>query len=390
MNFIDIFIILFAISALLRGREIGFVRQFCSTSGFVGGLWLGATLQPHLVHFAHTDLTRTLITLGLTLGFALLLLSVGEYLGLLLKHKILTEKHVNPADNGLGSVLAVVSLLLVVWLSANIFASLPYRGMQQAISGSGIIRLLDEHLPAAPSVVADLGRLVDPNGFPDVFTGVEPTPDTRVTAPNLANFSGVINTVQPSVVKVEGEGCGGIVEGSGFVIAKNVVVTNAHVVAGISRIHIEDVNGDHLATAIWFDPNLDVAVLSTSNLAGAPLSFGEPNKPRGTPGVVLGYPGGGAFQAGGAAILSEFTAVGRNIYGQKATARDVYELQATVIPGNSGGPLVSRQGKVIGVVFAESTTYQHVGYALTVTKVEQAVRSAELQDKVRSTGSCAE
>jgi S1-C subfamily serine protease len=104
----------------------------------------------------------------------------------------------------------------------------------------------------------------------------------------------------------------------------------------------------------------------------------------------MGYPGGGPFDAGPAAVMDEFVATGRNIYGSGNTDRNVYELQANVIPGNSGGPLVNVSGTVIGIVFAESTTYNHVGYALTTPQVQTEVTHAENRNTTVSTGSCAE
>src|SRR5438270_8491158 len=123
--FIDLLIVIFAISALYRGREIGFVRQLCSTVGFFGGLFLGASLESHVLGLAHTPGGRSLITILTTLGCALIFMAVGEYVGLRLKHKVLL-KRVNRLDNGMGGVLNIISLLLSIWLTAAIISSLPF------------------------------------------------------------------------------------------------------------------------------------------------------------------------------------------------------------------------------------------------------------------------
>lgn len=389
MNFVDVLIIIFAIGAIFRGLEVGFVRQFFSTAGFLGGLWLGAWLQPHTVQLVHTGLARSLITLLTTLGCALVLLSLGEYLGIVVKRKII-HISINPVDYVLGSGLAVVSFLVIVWLSANIFSSLPYQTLQQAINGSAIIRLLDRRLPPAPQIIAGLSHLIDPNGFPDVFAGVEPAPSQTVNQPGLGGFKTAIAADEASVVKISGQGCGGIVEGSGFVVDNDLVATNAHVVAGISHIIVQDQRGSHTAVPIWFDPNLDFAVLRVSDLTGKPLELDTDSQSRGTAGAVLGYPGGGSFTVRSAAVLDEFTATGRNIYGTGKTQRDVYELQADIIPGNSGGPVINERGQVIGVVFAESTTYKHIGYALAMQQVSHELQTAKTQNHARNTGNCAE
>jgi S1-C subfamily serine protease len=131
-------------------------------------------------------------------------------------------------------------------------------------------------------------------------------------------------------------------------------------------------------------------VLRVANLSGSSLTFDANSVNHGTQGGVLGYPGGGPFTADTAAVLDEFTAVGRNIYDQGSTDRDVYSISANVIPGNSGGPLVNLNGEVIGVVFAASTAYNDVGYALSVPQVIHEVNEARAMNHTVSTGSCAQ
>ena len=190
-------------------------------------------------------------------------------------------------------------------------------------------------------------------------------------------------------MKVEGRGCGGISDGSGFVVAPDLVVTNAHVVAGISRPFVIDREGAHRASAVVFDPKLDVAVLRTQGVNDRPLPLVARTVGRGTEAAVLGYPGGGPFQAKPAVVLSESPAVGRDIYGRGLTTRDVYQLRAEVRPGNSGGPLVLPDGSVIGVVFARSSLNADLGFALTSVDVRDRVAEAEARRGTVSTGSCA-
>ena len=389
MNLIDVLIILLIIGALIRGQELGFVRQLFSTVGFFSGLLIGALLEPHLVGLVHSPLSRLILTLAVTLGLALIMLSVGEFIGMQVKQKLQFRHELNHVDNSFGAGLAGISLLVLVWLSAAILVTLPYQNIQSSIRDSKIISLLDRDLPPAPNIIADIGHLIAPNGFPQVFIGVEPSPSTA-TPPTPAALAAAVNRDRASVVKVEGQGCGGIVEGSGFVVGSNLVVTDAHVIAGIFQPYVIDANGTHKATPIWFDPNLDLAVLRIANLAGGALSFDVNAVSHGTQGGVLGYPGGGSFTADTAAVLDEFTAIGRNIYAQGSTQRDVYSIAANVIPGNSGGPLVNLNGNVIGVVFAASTEYNGVGYALSVPQVVHEVNQARALNHTVSTGSCAQ
>lgn len=386
---IDILIVLFLISAMFRGREIGLVQQLCSTTGFFGGLLLGAVLEPHTVQLAHTPVSRTFVTLTTTLGCAFLFLAIGEYFGIVLKQKV-QSRRINSTDNTLGSVLSGVSVLIAVWLGAAILMRLPYPSLQLEIRESRIISSLTNSLPPAPDVIAGIGHLIDPNGFPDVFIGSEPNPPDKINLPSSSELTAAVNKAKTAVVKIEGRGCGGIVEGSGFVVGSNIVATNAHVIAGIRSPVIKDANGVHTATPIWFDPNLDFAVLRASNLAGEALVFNTKHAANNTPAAVLGYPGGGGFTAEPASVLDEFTASGRNIYNQGRTERQIYEIAANIQQGNSGGPVIDRDGSVMAIVFAQSTTYDHVGYALAPWQPIEEIAQASAQNRAVSTGTCAE
>jgi S1-C subfamily serine protease len=123
-------------------------------------------------------------------------------------------------------------------------------------------------------------------------------------------------------------------------------------------------------------------------LSGTPLAFTTATQATNTKAALLGYPGGGNFSASSAVILDNFLATGRNIYGQGETERDIYELDAHVIPGNSGGPLILSDGTVIGVIFAQSTKYQDIGYALTAYKVASEIATAKARNQVVANTSC--
>lgn len=386
---IDLLIVAVAISSMYRGRQIGFVRQAFSTGGFFVGLFIGAWLQPHVISHVHTEASRGLVTALTTLGLAVVGLSIGEYCGVHIKRRVL-PKRVNSLDEAFGSIIAVMTLLVSIWLVAALSASLSITGLQAQIDKSSIISNLNRKLPDAPSVISGLGRLIDPNGFPDVFAGIEPHPKGNVPLPNLGELQAAVSKDRASVVKIVGQGCGGIVDGSGFIVKPGFVATNAHVVAGIHAPRVLDSAGTHQSTVVWFDPNLDFAILRVSNLVGGSLPLNTPISKTGTPIAVLGYPGGGEFTAKPGAVLDQFMASGRNIYGRSSASREVYEIQADVIPGNSGGPMVAADGSVVGVVFAESTSYAHVGYALTAASINKAVNSAVQHNHPVNTAGCAE
>lgn len=390
---IDLLIGLLLGSSIYRGYEIGFVRQLCSTIGFFSGLFLGAWLQHDTIKLVHTSTSRSVVAALTTFGLALLFLTVGEYVGTTLKRRLVHKERVKPVntfDNWLGSIVGVASLLMSVWLMAAALASLPVNGIQTSLQKSIVVRSLNSLLPNAPNVIASLGRLIDPNGFPQVFTSNEPAPRSNINLPSLGSLQTAVKQDQASVVKVQGQGCGGIVEGSGFVVGSGLVATNAHVVAGIRQPFVQDDNGNRAAKVVLFDPDLDLAVLRVSNLAGKVLPLSDKVAPSGTAAVAMGYPGGGGLTASPAAVLERITASGRNIYNKASIDRDVYEVRATIIPGNSGGPLIAKDGSVIGVVFAESTAYKQVGYALTMTQVLKELHQVTSHSTSVSTGTCAE
>lgn len=393
MNFIDIIIVLLFVTALARGVELGAIRQLCSTAGVFAGLFLGAFIQGKVIHLVHTPASKALLTVIIIIAMVGLLSSLGEYLGVLMRSRIERArrlKGIDQADRAAGSAIAGLAVLLVTWLAASMFSNIPAQTIQRQIQGSVIIAQLNKSLPSAPDVVSRLGHLIDPNSFPDVFMGLEPRIDTDAKLPSLGDMDTAVQAARLSVVKVQGTGCGGIATGSGFVADDGLVITNAHVVAGVRQPVIIDGNGRHSATVIGFDENLDIAILRANSLAGEPLDIEINVVPNSTPGVVLGYPGGGDFTASPASILDSFVATGRNIYNQGQTEREVYSVKAAIEPGNSGGPVVDKEGRVIAVVFAESTTYDDVGYALTMSDVISVLNNAKGRTAAVGTGACAQ
>ncbi len=261
--------------------------------------------------------------------------------------------------------------------------------LQRQIRSSRIVSILNTILPPAPTILTGLGHLIDPNTSPQVFTGLEPPPKDA-PLPDLGELNAAIRNDKLSVVKIEGKGCGGVVEGSGFVAGNERVLTNAHVVAGVPRPFILDDKGTHDATVVYFDPDLDVAVLRATNLAGRPLTLNADTMPNSTPVALLGYPEGLGYTAVPGAILDSFTAIGHNIYNKGQTERQVYSVKAEVREGNSGGPLVTKDGAVVAIIFAKSTGYDQVGYALTLQPLIQSLDKASNRTTAVDTGSCAE
>jgi S1-C subfamily serine protease len=216
-----------------------------------------------------------------------------------------------------------------------------------------------------------------------VFAGLEPNLPGAQALPASVDTPGVNRAVQ-AVVKVSSLGCGGIVTGSGFPVGNGYIVTNAHVVSGTSSHTIITPGNTTLrATVVYFDPERDVAVLYAPDYQSTGLTFGTATA--GTQGAVIGYPGGGSEKVVPAVVDGAVAAQGRDIYNQNFVTRQIFVIQASVHPGNSGGPLVDLQGRVLGMVFATSASDPNQAYALTDDEIASDIRDAQANPTTRDT-----
>lgn len=376
MNLVDVIILVLLASAVAHGLRQGAAVQLLGFGGFWGGLLVGALVAPFVSGLFEGQFARIFVSLLAIFGLASLAGGVGREVGVHVWGGLRKMK-LGPLDTLLGAGIAVGATLLAVWLIALMLATMPIRSIARGIHESAIIRAVTDVMPPAPTVFSQIRRLLSAADFPDVFEGLEPTPSEDVALPADPAVREVAEADRDSILKIVGTGCGGISTGSGFNVGENLVVTNAHVIAGIDNIAVEEANGrSRSATAVFFDPDYDVAVLRTSGLRGDVLELARRTVQRGSGTAILGYPGGGGFTASAAAALDQFNAVGRDIYGRKLVERRVYQLRADVRQGNSGGPYLARSGEVVGVVFAASATQQGIGYALispdVATRVDQA------------------
>ncbi|MGH9079529.1 MAG: MarP family serine protease [Acidimicrobiales bacterium] len=387
MNIVDFIVLAVVVLAALQGLRLGAIVQLFSFGGFLVGLYLGALLSSITVRWVHGESPRSVVALVTLLGVAALCGTLGRIVGNLAFSRV-HRGIAGTVDSALGVVVAITASLLVAWLLANTFVNSSSLRLNASIDQSRIIRSLDSVLPAPPSVFSRVQAFLSEQGFPPVFAQLAPASAGPVTLPGSAQLQQAVARDGASTVKVWGYGCGEIQEGSGFVVAPGIVVTNSHVIAGIARPMVDDVSGPHPTSVVLFDPSYDLAVMRVDGLGERPLQLDPAQVSRGVQAAVLGYPGGGPFTAVPAGVLAEFEAQGRDIYGQGLTVRNVYEIQAVVRPGNSGGPLVQPDGDVIGVVFSRSTTDGDIGYALTSPGVLSRVIQAESASQAVGTGPC--
>jgi S1-C subfamily serine protease len=389
VNLLDWGVLALVVLTAVNGFRRGASLQLATYAGLLLGLLAGALVAPRVASLVGSPPAQA----GVALVVLLVLAGVGDGLGWLVGSRIWAMAHRGPLgtlDAVAGSFVSAVAGLLAVWFLAFNLVNGPLPAVSREIRSSAIVRRMDALLPRPPSLLAEVRSFLNRFGFPEVFAGLPPAPAGPVVEPSAPRVRALAERVAPSTVKVSGEACGAIQEGSGFVGASHYVITNAHVVAGVRSPAVQRPDaGSQRAVVVSFDPKLDVAVLYVGGPLGPPLALDPEDRDRGTGGVVLGYPGGGGLTAGPGAIRRELNAVGRDIYGRSTVARGVYELQAVVRPGNSGGPFVEMDGRVAGVVFAASTTDPQVGYAITSPQVLDELREAGGRTAGVSTGACA-
>ncbi len=384
---VDIVLVLVLVLAGWQGYRLGAMTQVVTYSCFAMGLYLGAIASTRTVKLVPVNSDRTAVALVTTLGVGLLLAGAGHAVASPLFRK--TEGGpLHRVNAVLGIGVSVTFALLLVWLLASTLVNSSSETLNSSISSSAIVRGLDDALPAPPSVFSNVAGFLSARGFPHAFAGLAPLDTGPVELPGEAQLSAAATAAGPSTVKIVSQSCGVVIEGSGFVVASGLVVTNAHVVAGSHQVTVEDRNGLHSSTVVYFNPVFDMAVLRVDGLSDRPLSLSGHLVTRGTTAAVLGYPGGGAFTVDGAGVRAVIEAQGNDIYGNRLTTRTVYDLQSIVRPGNSGGPVIGPNGQVIGMVFSRSTVNNNVGYALTSPAIElQLERVSPSLSQVR-TGTC--
>ncbi len=387
MNFLDLLIVAAAAAAGIVGYRLGFVRRIASWTGLVGGVVLAIVLVDDVAELLRGSPPRTRL-LG-ALAFVVLMATAGQAIG----HVIGNALHkgvgrgtaLNQGDRVAGAVLGVTGVLTLMWLLIPALASSP-GWPAHAVRDSAVARTIDRLAPAPPPDAEALGRLVGDQSLPEVFDTLT-SPDAG-SPPQHGIPAAVARRVSRSVVKVEGSVCGRIQEGTGFVAARDLVVTNAHVVAGIEHPRVETVDGVTDDTdVVAFDPDRDVAVLRV-DLDNAALTRSEGHVD--DTGSLFGHPAGGPLRESPMRIAEQISARGTNIDHTKPTTRDVYVLAAVTEPGDSGAPVVNEEGDVVGVLFAFDLSEPTTAYALTDTELDAVLDPviASHTNTPVSTGSC--
>jgi S1-C subfamily serine protease len=394
VNVVDVVVIALVAAFAFAGLRQGFVVSVFSFLGFVVGGLLGLVLMPVVLRDHDPSPTRSLLALGGVVILALAGQSLAGFLATRLRGRIVRGP-VQRVDAVGGAVVGGCAVLVAAWLVGSVLirdgAGLPFADFARQ---SRILAAVDDVMPGTPDeVFSAFGNLLDTTGFPEVFSDATqdrvaavPPPDGTVASLPAVRQSSL------SVVKVVGDApsCQRRIEGSGFVYSAHRVMTNAHVVAGVEHpeVYVAGSSRAYPATVVVFDPDVDVAVLAVPDLDLPPLDFGGPVPAR-TDAAVIGYPGDGPRTSVPARVAQRLQAIGQDVYGEGHVVREIYSLRVQVHPGSSGGPVLARDGQVIGVIFAASRVDANTGYALTARQVSAAAASGVQSSGDRATSRCA-
>lgn len=385
-----------AAAALLVAFAAGIARGFFASLGTVVGLvagaaaalWLVPLATPFVSDLIPAGLGRTAALAGLAIAIVLIVTSIGAGIGAAVRRGV-DRTPLRGLERFLGGVMSLVATALALLMVATGLSTAGLPGVSPAIASSRVIGFLDAITPAPvdDALAAARSALVE-DGLPrlEAAIGTIVTP----SGPAIALDDPELQTAAASVARISGTAyaCGMTLTGSGFVAADDLVVTNAHVVAGVSTPIVELPGGRVTeGRVVYFDPIDDLAVVAVDGLDAAPLRIADPAAP-GTQAAFQGYPLGGPFRSGTAGVLSVGPLPVPDIYDASVLPRQTYALDADVQPGNSGGPLLSDDGAVIGVVFARGAESERRGYAMTTEELRPALAAVSDQSASVSSGQC--
>ncbi len=398
MNLLDVLLLLLVLAYALSGYWQGFVTGAFATSGLLLGGLAGVILAPRILGNAEPSLGVSLGALFIVIVLASLGQALLQYVGTRIRARI-TWQPARALDAVGGALLSSLAVLLVAWALGVAISGSRIGALTPLVRESAVLRSVNSALPATATNALDgfnnvvgtgfFPRYLEPFAREDIVQ-VSPGARRLLTDPDIAN-------AQASVLKIRGNNsCGRGVEGSGFLYAADRLMTNAHVVAGVNEPDVLLGDATVRATVVYFNPDLDIAVLAFESGNTPVLDFVSSDAEEqqfvteSDDGVaVLGYPEDGPYDVQRGRVRTETQLKSPNIYGDGTVLRSVYSLRGLIRPGNSGGPIVTTQGNVAGVIFAASVTDSDTGYALTWEQVAEAAGDGVASGNRVSTQSCA-
>ena len=390
MNFLDWCLVVLALAYALSGYWQGFIAGAFATAGLVLGGLVGIWLAPVLLGDAAPSLWVSLGALFVVLVMASIGQAALQFIGTRLRAK-LTWQPIRAVDAVGGAALSVVAVLLVAWMLGVAISGSRIPGISPQVRDSRVLLAVNDVMPVrAQQALRSFDQVVGSSFFPRYL---EPFARERIVNVPPAQARVVrdpdVRDARKSVFKVRSNNrCGSGVEGTGFLYAPGKLMTNAHVVAGVTEPMVRTGNTSVQGTVVYYNPDVDIAVIDVPDLKGPTISFDLDGRER-QQGAVLGYPQDGPYDAQPVRIRSDQRLRSPDIYGNGTVTRHVFSVRGLIRPGNSGGPLVSTGGKVLGVVFAASVSDKQTGYALTSDQVRRAAALGLNSDEKVSSGNCA-
>jgi S1-C subfamily serine protease len=346
----------------LYGVSTGFLRGAFSLAGFALGAYFGARLAPLILSDGSPYVP--VVALGGAILAGMLMRGVAALVAGALRTSLGVIPGVRFLDRFAGLLLGLAAGVFLCWAIGAVLLYLPGEtDLRRSVQRSTILSEINDVVPPE-RLLKELER-VDPIG---VFLGppaIVPPPDR-----GIAKDPDVVRASQ-SVVRVTGIACGLGVEGSGWVAQRGLVVTNAHVVAGISQPRVDTASGKGFAaTVAAFDTANDVAVLRVPGLGARALVLTEPE--RGAPVALVGYPENGPLTRTPGRLGGTANVLSRDAYGRGPVRRQMTAIRGSVKPGNSGGPGIDAQGRVRTTVFARRPR-ETGGYGIPADHVRRAL-----------------
>jgi len=393
-DLLDLILIVLVIAFAVAGYRQGFIIGVLSFFGFIGGGAIGALLGPKIARAITTNPGWQAVTAIIVVFLAAM---IGQLLasgaGVAMRSR-LTWRPATFVDSVGGAVVSALAVLLIAWLIGSAVAYAPFPVISREVNGSAVLRAVDRLMPSQATLLfGDFRSLLESGPYAQVFGALGAEGALAVGPPDPAVLDDPgLRDDKPSIVKVRGvaESCQEEIEGSGFVISPDHVLTNAHVVAGVNENEtVYTYGGATLpARVVLFDPQVDVAVLDVPNLNLPSLRWAGQARV-GANAIVAGYPLDGPFQAVPARVGGTEEATSPDIYQTANVTRQIYAVRAQVQQGNSGGPLLNPgNGHVYGVVFAAATSVSDTGYALTANEVQKDAAAGENATTGVSTQGC--
>jgi S1-C subfamily serine protease len=388
LTVLDIVLILALLSYLAYGLRNGFLVTVGGIAGFAAGA-IAAFFAVPLVSGFVTDSGWRLTAI---VAAAVALVVLGHGLGTMIGRQIRGAMRIRPlraVDRLVGGAVNLAVSALVMSMLAFSIGSLGVPFVSQQLAESKVIRFIDGMTPdPVKATMAQLRSEVIGNGIPTLIEGLDqgqavPVPDASTDTPAL-------NRAAESVLKIAGTAyqCGQNQTGTGFVVSEDRIVTNAHVVAGVSEPVVEMADGGAMpGRVVYFDTQHDLAVLAVEDLPVQPLPLST-DLPSGSPAAFAGYPHGGPFQSRPATIQDITTVLVPDIYGSNPSPEEIYRLAGNVQPGNSGGPLLTTDGRVAGVIFAKATSDAEMGFAITMDDLNPVASQAASLSAPVCSGQC--